>query len=195
MGFNLLENALTFSHTLLSNTINPGDSVIDATVGNGKDTVLLAKLVGSLGKVYGFDIQEQAIQKTKEKLLLTGLLPQVELHRQGHETVGNFLDDQTLIGGAIFNLGYLPKSDKSIITKSDTTLKAISAILPKLRVGALMVIVVYYGHEGGQEEKDAVLDFVTKLPQTEYAVLKYGFINQKNQPPFVLAIEKLKNKN
>lgn len=195
MGINLLENALTFSHTLLSNTINQGDIVIDATVGNGKDTVLLAKLVGSLGKVYGFDVQKQAIQTTKEKLLLTGLLPQVELLHQGHETVGAVLDEQTVISGAVFNLGYLPKSDKTIITRSNTTIEAMSAILPKLRVGALMILVVYYGHEGGQEEKDAVLDFVTKLPQKEYAVLRYGFINQKNHPPFVLAIERLKSKN
>lgn len=190
----MLENALRFSHTLLQNSISQGDTVIDATVGNGEDTILLAKLVGSLGKVYGFDIQQQAIETTKEKLLYTGLLPQVELFQQGHETVSEIIDEHTSIGGAVFNLGYLPKSDKSIITKSDTTLTALSSILPKLRVGSLIVIVVYYGHEGGQEEKDAVLDFVSHLPQKEYAVLRYGFVNQKNQPPFVLAIEKLKNK-
>lgn len=188
----MLENALRFSHTLFKNTISQGDIVIDATVGNGEDTVLLAKLVGPLGKVYGFDIQEQAIETTKEKLLYTGLLPQVELFQQGHETVGEILEENTLIAGAIFNLGYLPKSDKSIITKSNTTLKAISILLPKLRVGALLVVVVYYGHEGGQEEKDAVLEFVAQLPQQKYAVLKYGFINQKNSPPFVIAIEKMK---
>lgn len=190
----MLENALRFSHTLLQNTISQGDTVIDATVGNGEDTVLLAKLVGPAGKVYGFDIQKQAIETTKEKLLYTGQLSQVELLQQGHETISEVINENTSIGGAVFNLGYLPKSDKSIITKSDTTLTALSSILPKLRVGSLVVIVVYYGHEGGQEEKDAVLDFVSHLPQKEYTVLRYGFVNQKNQPPFVLAIEKLKNK-
>lgn len=190
----MLENALRFSHSLLKKSISQGDTVIDATVGNGEDTVLLAKLVGPLGKVYGFDIQEQAIETTKEKLLYTGLLPQVELFQQGHETVEEVIDESTSIGGAVFNLGYLPKSDKSIITKSDTTLLALSSILSKLRIGSLIVIVVYYGHDGGQEEKNAVLDFVSHLSQKEYAVLQYGFVNQKNQPPFVLAIEKLKNK-
>lgn len=190
----MLENALSFSHTLLKNTITQGDIVIDATVGNGSDTVLLAKLVGSLGKVYGFDVQEQAIQTTKEKLLYTGLSSQVELFHQGHETIGKVLDKNVTIASAIFNLGYLPNSDKTIVTQADTTLTAISSILPKLRIGALLIIVVYYGHEGGQEEKDALLDFVSYLPQKEFAVLRYGFVNQKNHPPFVLAIEKLNHK-
>lgn len=186
----MIENALRFSHTLLKNTISPGDIVVDATVGNGDDTVLLAKLVGPQGIVYGFDIQEQAIEKTKEKLLYTSLLPQVKLYHQGHETVGDIVAANTLLAGAIFNLGYLPKSDRTIITKSHTTLKAIETLLPMLRKGALLIVVVYYGHEGGNEEKEAVLDFASHLPQKEYTVLRYNFINQQNQPPFLLAIEK-----
>lgn len=186
----LIENALRFSHTLLKNTISSGDVVIDATVGNGDDTVFLAKLVGSYGKVYGFDVQEQAIQRTKEKLLYTGLLPQVELYQQGHETASEVLEADTTLAGAIFNLGYLPKSDKTIITKSFSTLKAMKTLLPKLRKGALLIVVVYYGHEGGSDEKEAVLNFTSQLPQKEYTVLKYDFINQQNDPPFLLAIEK-----
>ena len=186
----MIENALRFSHTLLKKTISPGDIVVDATVGNGDDTVLLATLVGPHGRVYGFDIQDQAIKKTKEKLLYTSLLPQVKLYHQGHETIGTILSADTPLAGAIFNLGYLPKSDKSIITQSNTTLKAMDTLLPMLRKGALLIVVVYYGHEGGNEEKDAVLDFTSHLPQKEYSVLKYDFINQQNQPPFLLAIEK-----
>lgn len=187
----MLENALRFSHTLLKNTVSQGDIVVDATVGNGSDTVLLAKLVGSNGKVYGFDLQQQAIETTTKKLIYTNLHPQVELYQQGHETVGDIISPDTPISGAVFNLGYLPKSDKSIITKSKTTLKAISTLLPLLRKGALLLIVVYYGHEGGEEEKDAVLEYVAQLPQKEYSTLKYEFVNQQNHPPFLLAIEKL----
>ena len=80
----MLENALHYSHTLLKNTLIPGDIVIDATIGSGNDTVLLATLVGKTGKVYGFDLQEEAIKKTKEKLLLTGLADQVVLFQQCH---------------------------------------------------------------------------------------------------------------
>ena len=85
----MLEDTLHYSRTLLTNTLIPGDSFIDATVGNGNNTVLLATLVGKNGMVYGFDLQKKAIEKTKEKLLLTGLFNQVSLFNQGHETIGS----------------------------------------------------------------------------------------------------------
>ena len=87
-------------------------------------------------------------------------------------------------------MGYLPKSDKSIITTVDTTLKAIEKSLIRLRKGGLITIMVYYGHEGGLEEKTGVANFVGNLPQEEYQVLKYEFVNQKNNPPFLFVIEK-----
>ena len=186
----MLENALHYSRTLLKNTLVPGDIVIDATIGNGNDTVLLATLVGKTGKVYGFDLQEQAIKKTKEKLLLTSLADQVVLFQQGHETLSSVLPENTLLAGAIFNLGYLPKGDKTIITKAETTLIAIKEILPRLRKGGLLLLVVYYGHEGGKEEKETVLNYVQTLPQMNYTVLRYDFLNQKNNPPLLIAIEK-----
>lgn len=186
----MLERAMYYSHTLLKEVVNQGDLVIDATVGNGGDTVLLATLVGEAGQVLGFDVQETALNNTKEKLLLTGLTKQVHLFHQGHETVASVLPENKEIAAAIFNLGYLPKSDKSIITQADTTLHAIEAILPNLRKGGLLLVVVYYGHEGGDIEKDAVLDYCQNISQESYNVLQYGFINQRNQPPFLLAIEK-----
>lgn len=186
----MLDNALHFSHHLLKKTVVKGDVVIDATVGNGNDTVLLASLVGAAGKVYGFDIQEQAIQATKEKLLLTGLSQQVQLVKQSHEYVASILPEKTELAAAIFNLGYLPNGDKSVITNKESTIKAVKSILPSLRKSALLLIVVYSGHQGGEAEKEALLNFVIGLPQDSYGVLRYGFINQKNQPPFLLAIEK-----
>ena len=149
----MLERAMHYSHTLLKQAITNGDSVIDATVGNGGDTVFLASLVGPFGKVFGFDIQKEAIETTQQKLLLTGLTQQVELFQQGHETIDSVLPKNSQIAAAIFNLGYLPTSDKSIITQADTTLLAIEHILPRLRKTGLVVIVVYYGHNGGLAEK------------------------------------------
>lgn len=186
----MLENALHYSRTLLKNTLIPGDVVVDATVGNGNDTVLLATLVGKYGTVYGFDLQEQAIKKTKEKLLLTGLSNQVKLFQQGHETIGSALPENTLLAGAIFNLGYLPNGDKTVITTGKTTLIAVKEILPRLRKGGLLLIVVYYGHEGGKLEKGQILSFVQTLSQNDFTVLRYDFLNQKNNPPFLIVIEK-----
>lgn len=188
----MLEKAVEFSHTLLKKSIIPGDLVIDATVGNGNDTVFLAALTGKTGKVLGFDIQENALEKTKEKLLLTGLSNQVELHQMGHEDAATLLDKNQPLGGAIFNLGYLPGGDKRITTQKETTIESISSLLPFLRIGSLLVLVVYSGHAQGADEKDALMEYVKKLDQQQYAVLLYQFLNQKNNPPFVVAIERKK---
>ncbi|MDE1549260.1 class I SAM-dependent methyltransferase [Jeotgalibaca caeni] len=188
----MLEKAVAFSHSLLKKSIIPGDIVIDGTVGNGNDTVLLASLVGKTGTVIGFDIQETAIEKTKQKLLLTGLLPQVELHHASHAQAVDFLPPNKELGGAIYNLGYLPGGDKEITTQKDSTLMSISFLLPRLRIGSLLVVVVYSGHPAGEAEKNALVDYVSQLDQKEYDVLLYQFLNQKNNPPFVLAIERKK---
>lgn len=185
----MLKTALQFSHQLLKEIIKEGDQVIDATVGNGHDTAFLAHLVGSNGHVYGFDIQATAIEQTT-KLLTEANLHNVTLYQQGHETIEETLPAEIPLKAAIFNLGYLPKSDKSIITKPNTTLAAVKQILPRLVQGGQIILVVYYGHPGGTEEKNAVEEYVTSLPQEEYNVLCYQFINQRNAPPFVFAIEK-----
>jgi hypothetical protein len=186
----MLLSAVEFSHKLLKETVCKGDCVVDATVGNGNDTVLLASLVGPTGSVIGFDIQKQAIENTRQKLMLTGLSDRVTLLHQGHETVADVLPDKSEIGSAIFNLGYLPGGDKRVITHKDTTLTAVNALLPKLRIGSCIILVVYSGHLGGMEEKQALLDYVSGLNQSLYKVLQYGFINQINHPPFLIAIEK-----
>lgn len=186
----MLQAPLRFSHELLKKSIVPGDYVIDATVGNGNDTVMLARTVGEMGKVYGFDIQKKAIESTKEKLLLTGLLSQTVLIHDGHENINHYVENSQQISAAVFNLGYLPKGNKSIVTKPETTISAIDQCLNRLRKGGLISIMVYHGHEGGQEEKEAVDRFVTNLSQDDYQVLEYKFINQKNNPPFLYVIEK-----
>ncbi len=186
----MLKRPLSFVQEILKQHVVENDIVIDATVGNGNDTVLLASLVGSTGKVYGFDVQEEAIETSKKKLLLTGLLPQTELILDGHENLDQYVSEDSRISAITFNLGYLPKSDKSIITMAETTLQAIEKGLARLRKGGLVTIMVYYGHDGGLEEKSQVTDFVVNLPQENYQVLKYEFVNQKNNPPFLFVIEK-----
>lgn len=186
----MLKRPLAFVQEILKENVVKNDIVIDATVGNGNDTVLLATLVGSTGKVYGFDVQDAALKTTQQKLLLTGLLPQTELILDGHENLDQYIPDDPIISAITFNLGYLPKSDKSIITRSETTLEAIRKGLTYLRKGGIVTIMVYYGHEGGMEEKNDVSDLVVNLPQENYQVLKYEFVNQKNYPPFLYVIEK-----
>lgn len=185
-----MKSILAFSHDLLKEVIKEGDLAIDATVGNGNDTKLLAELVGQTGRVIGFDIQEEGLKRTQEKLSKTALDTRVSLLHKGHETVSEVLDEDDEIAAAIFNLGYLPKSDKSIITLPETTLEACRGILKQLKKGGRLVMVIYHGHVGGDEEREAVTQFFQDLPQEEFHVIRYGFINQINNPPFIVACER-----
>ncbi|WEV60764.1 SAM-dependent methyltransferase [Streptococcaceae bacterium ESL0729] len=175
---------LHLAHAWLEEVIRPGDLVVDATMGNGHDTVFLA---GLTDKVFAFDIQEQALESTRIRLADQGLV--AELILSGHEHVDRYVAEP--IKAAIFNLGYLPKSDKSVITLAPTTIEAATKILNQMIRGGRLAMMVYYGHEGGVKEKDEVLNFVASLEQTSYQAMTYGPLNQKNTPPFLIMIEKL----
>ncbi|WP_087972775.1 tRNA (mnm(5)s(2)U34)-methyltransferase [Oceanobacillus rekensis] len=184
----MLKGILNYAHYLLEETVEKGEVVIDATCGNGNDTLFLSKLVAEHGYVYAFDIQEQAIANTKEALTFHERT-NVSLIHDSHENIADYIKN-TEIAGAIFNLGYLPKSDKTVITEGASTVAAVDTILSLLKKGGLVVLVVYHGHEGGKDEKKSLLKYLFQLDQKKYNVLRYGFINQKNDPPFILAIEK-----
>lgn len=176
---------LEMAHAFLSEIITKEDIVVDATMGNGHDTLFLAQLAK---KVYAFDIQEQAIKQTTKRLA-EAKVDNVELFLTGHENVGRYIKSTK---AAIFNLGYLPSADKSVITQPHTTIQALEKLCQRLVTGGRIVIMIYYGHEGGDVERDVVLDFVSQLPQQEFTVALYKTINQINQPPFLVMIEKLK---
>ena len=179
-----MKKPLEMAHDFLAQVITKDDIVVDATMGNGHDTLFLAKLAK---QVFAFDIQEQALEKTSQRLQEAGLT-NAELILQGHETVDQFV---TEVKAAIFNLGYLPSADKSIITQPQTTLEALDKLCQMLVKGGRIAIMIYYGHEGGDIERDAVMDYVSQLPQQEYTATIYRTLNQINNPPFLVMIEKL----
>ncbi len=185
-----LDRILPFARILLEKSVKPGDIAIDCTMGNGHDTVFLANLTGPDGHVYSFDIQQTAITKTQERLISTGLQEQVTLIHAGHERLQEFVQPDRPVTGAIFNLGYLPGGDKEIITMAPTTIQAVTQLLEMMEPEGIIVLVIYHGHPGGDLERDEVIKFVTELPQDMAHVLQYRFMNQKNNPPFIIAIEK-----
>ncbi|MCK8823623.1 class I SAM-dependent methyltransferase [Fuchsiella alkaliacetigena] len=182
------KQAVEFSHELLAEHITSGAKVVDATAGNGYDTEFLAKLVGEQGSVWAFDVQKEAIERTQERLQKAGLAQRVELIKDGHQNLADYIS--TDLAGLIFNLGYLPGGDKEIITKSESTLKAVSAGVDLLAEGGLLVVVAYLGHAGGKEEYQALLDYLQSLDFRSYNVLNYRFLNQQNEPPQVLAVKR-----
>ena len=179
-----MKKPLEMAHDFLAQVITQEDIVVDATMGNGHDTLFLAKLAK---QVYSFDIQKQALEKTSQRLQEAGLT-NAELILQGHETVDQFV---TEVKAAIFNLGYLPSADKSIITQPQTTIESLDKLCQMLIKGGRIAIMIYYGHEGGDIERDAVMDYVSQLPQEEYTATIYRTLNQINNPPFLVMIEKL----
>lgn len=187
-----LQPILAFAHSILNEAIHEDDIAVDATVGNGHDTTFLCKLVGENGKVYGFDIQKVAIERTMEQLKSQELHTRATLFHTGHEQLLQSIppENHSKIKGAIFNLGYLPKGDKSIVTHGDTTISAVKQLLSIMSEGAVIILVVYHGHPEGKQERNQLIEFVKKIDQKEAHVAQYGFINQINHPPFIIAIEK-----
>ncbi|MCT1228240.1 methyltransferase domain-containing protein [Lactococcus lactis] len=192
---------LEMAHWMLKDIIKTNDVVVDATMGNGYDTQFLAELGAN---VYAFDVQEEALNATEKRLddagiknqifekNLSNLLtePSVNLVLSGHENLSEYVKEP--IKAAIFNLGYLPKTDKSVVTKADTTLTALDALTNQLVVGGRIAIMIYYGHEGGMEEKDAVIKWTSSLPQKDWEVTSYAPLNQIHTPPILVLIEKSK---
>ena len=187
-----LEGVLPFARKLLEKAVGEGGAAVDATMGNGHDTLFLAKLVGSSGKVFAFDVQAGALEATRIRLRENEAEKQAALFLAGHEQAASLIPESFhgKINGAIFNLGYLPGSDKSVITKPGTTIAAVQQLLEMLAPEGIIVLVVYHGHEGGAAERDRLLEFVRGIDQKSAHVLQYQFINQQNNPPFILAIEK-----
>lgn len=191
MNYNKINNVLSISQDLIKRYVKQGDIVLDCTVGNGWDTLLLSQLVGNKGKVYGFDIQQIAITNTKNLLKRKGLENNVKLFLDGHENIDQYIDEKLNL--IIYNLGYLPGGNKEIKTIANTTIKSISKSLNLLRQNGILLITVYLGHAGGMEEKESIETLLTKLNQKDFNVLKYEFINQINNPPILYIIEKSNN--
>ena len=184
----LLSNSLAISHELVSRVVEKGDTVVDATMGNGNDTVFLAGLVGEKGRVYAFDIQDCALENTQKRLTNEGVGPFVKLIKDGHQNIDRYVEKG--IRAVMFNLGYLPKGDHSIGTKGSTTIEALKKSMELLTVGGVIMMVIYYGGDSGFDEKEAVLEFVKTIDCRKFTVLVSEFVNQVNCPPIAVCIEK-----
>lgn len=177
--------------TLLKQKLTPGTVAVDATMGNGHDTLFLAQLVGPTGKVYAFDIQENALMKTRDRLLASGIEPsgQVQLIQDGHQEVLKYVQEP--IDAAMFNLGYLPGGDHTKVTQGETTIKALEGLLQLLIPGGIITLMIYHGHPGGKEEKGAVEAYLRELSSNTYLVTEMKYMNRKNDPPVIVVIEKV----
>lgn len=186
----ILKNSLTQSHQIIASIVEKGDTVVDATAGNGNDTVFLARLVGEEGQVFSFDIQKPALAFTGKKLEAENLQDRVRLINDGHQNLKEYINRP--LKAVMFNLGYLPGGDHSIGTRGDTTIKAVKSAMEQLAVHGVISIVVYYGGDSGFDEKNEVMDFIKTIDCRSYTVMRTDFVNQINCPPILICIEKTK---
>ncbi len=162
-------------------------NLVDATCGNGFDTLFLCKVAGRTGNVTAFDIQNEAIERTNN--LLNSSLDYVnyKLINDSHEFIKNHISSN--IDACVFNLGYLPLSDKKIITNGETTISAIRNLLPLLNNNGRIYIAAYIDHDTGEENKK-IIEFLTSLNNSMYNVLHIKLLNKLNSPPQIFIIEK-----
>lgn len=183
-----LGQAVRLVHLFIAPILHRGGVAVDATAGNGYDTLFLARQVGPDGRVYALDIQEQALQATQKLLTGHGADSQVTLINRGHEELASLIHET--LDAAIFNLGWLPGGDHRLITKPATTLTALAAAVALLRPGGRIGLTVYTGHQGAPEELAALEDYVKDLAPEEYNVIKTTYINRSSRAPVIIFVEK-----
>lgn len=180
------KNALKLSHAHFAEHIREGATVVDATAGRGRDTLLLSRLVGDSGRVFAFDIQEEAIRATSA-LLLENDRENVTLLLESHEHMAKYVEEADAV---VFNFGFLPGGDHSIFSRPETSIDAIRAALSILKKDGFVSLCIYYGGDTGFEERDGILAFLESLDQKEYTVMLQSFYNRKNCPPLFALIER-----
>jgi len=169
----------------------PGDLCIDATMGNGNDTLLLCRLTGPSGHCLSFDIQAEALTRTKRLLDAEGI-PEASytLLQTSHENMNAYAQPGS-VSCIVFNLGYLPSGDHALATKPASTLAAIEQGLSLLKKGGLMTVCIYSGGDTGFRERDAVLDFLKRLNPREFLVIVSQYYNRPKNPPVPVVVVRL----
>jgi len=170
--------------------VSPGDLCIDATMGNGNDTLLLSTLCGKDGRVIAFDIQEQAVKSTKERLSKADAPDNYTLLLESHTQMSSYAKENS-VSCITFNLGYLPGGDHSVATRADSSIRAVESGLKLLKKGGLMTLCIYSGGDTGYQERDEMLAFIRQLDPHKYLVILSEYANRPNDPPIPVLIIKL----
>lgn len=167
--------------------INDRDIVLDATLGNGNDSLFLSKLVGSKGKVYSMDIQKKALDMTREKM--DSSMSNINLIQDSHENLDKYIKEKLSL--VVFNLGYLPGENNEITTKSKSTLIALEKSMMLLKKGGIVSVAAYRGHDNGEEYIE-VFKFLSTLDPKKYKVSLVNPINQSERAPRLFLCQKMK---
>ena len=159
-------------------------------MGNGKDTLFLCELVGASGRVYAFDVQAEAVERTRERVCEAGYDQRTTLLLAGHETMAQHVPAG--VQAVMFNLGWLPGAEHIVTTKVSTTLQAVQAAVELIAPGGIVTVCVYPGHEEGTRELEALKAYVSGLSVRTFNVLHHSFVNASLQTPQLFLIQRNK---
>lgn len=182
----MVNNTKDLVNFLLNNYLKEINIAVDMTVGNGNDSKIILEFLKP-DKLYCFDVQKRAIENSKN---LIGIRENVHFILDTHANVDVYVKDR--IDFAIYNLGYLPTGDKKITTLSKDVILSIEKLLKLLKEEGVIIITFYPGHENGKIEAEEISNHLSKLPQKDFSILKFEFLNQMNNPPFVIMVTRLK---
>ena len=183
-----LKSARYLAREVILRAVEPGDTVVDATMGNGHDTQMLCETVGPEGRVYAFDVQAQAVEETRNRLRAQGLDGRAELILSGHEHMAEYVKGP--VKAVMFNLGWLPGGDHEVTTRWETTRTAVESALDLLAPMGVLVICAYPGHAEGEREKQELAAFLGGLDNRRYNVLHQRFLNAGPGAPECFVIQK-----
>lgn len=175
----------TVAREWVSRMLQPGDTAIDATAGNGHDTLWLAEAVGATGRVLAFDIQAEALDATAARVAQAGLAQRVACYLGSHAGIGAVANPGS-VAAVVFNLGYLPGHDHAVKTRPATTVAGLNAAVRALRPGGVLAVVCYPGHEGGDEETQQVELWFRALGDHGARVARYSALGTLRPPPLLL---------
>ena len=169
---------LTYAHNYWKNLVRPGDLIIDATVGNGYDTLFLASLLQGQGQLIGYDIQEKALDQTQERLRV---LPEHEREIVFLKCQSHAHFDEVNVQLIVYNLGYLPGGNKELTTQMETTLQSLKNALRIVRRGGAISITCYPGHAEGYKEQGAILDYLQTLPSAQWNICFHQWLRARKE--------------
>lgn len=182
-------SAINVAQAVLIDPLRRAKCIVDATAGNGNDTLFLAQRSGQDAIIYAFDIQQEAIRATEMKTI--AFKDKIQYILDSHINLDKYIPSEIDI--AIFNLGYLPGGNHEITTMPETTLESIEKAVLKLSINGLIVIIAYPGHEAGNEEFFCIDDYLKNLPMKKFTVGLYRMINHSNKSPVLYIVEKVRN--
>ncbi len=165
--------------------LGPGEVAVDFTMGNGNDTLFLSQTVGEEGRVYAFDIQEEALTSTRAHLQAAGAPENYTLICASHHRVREFVKEPIKAG--MFNLGYLPRSGKKqVTTLRETTMPAVEAAIDMLLPDGVLLIAIYPGHEEGALEGEMLRAYFQTLSRFQICASEFHILNSPTSPYFFL---------